>query len=208
VIGGGPAGLAAARNRKAAPAACPCTREADSIGSRWRHHYDRLHLHTTRRMSALPGLASPTGLRPLGVARRLRPLPGELRQASRPRARARDHRESRRPRGRTLAAAHVKGGDRGPVRRRGRRLQQRPIHPAWPGRDAFGSTVLHSQNYRNGSEYKGKRVLVVGSGNTGAEIATDLVEHGAEVWWSFRTSPTIPARALRLGSRPRASGSC
>jgi len=70
-----------------------------------------------------------------------------------------------------------------------------PFIPAWPGRDAFGTTVLHSQNYRNGSEYKGKRVLVVGSGNTGAEIATDLVEHGAEVWWSFRTSPTILPRA-------------
>jgi cation diffusion facilitator CzcD-associated flavoprotein CzcO len=41
------------------------------------------------------------------------------------------------------------------------------------------SEILHSRWYKNGIPYKGKRCLVVGSGNSGAEIALDLVEHGA-----------------------------
>ncbi|WP_407643910.1 NAD(P)/FAD-dependent oxidoreductase [Enemella dayhoffiae] len=54
---------------------------------------------------------------------------------------------------------------------------------------------MHASTYRNGSAYAGKRVLVVGMGNTGAEIATDLHEHGASrVWISVRTSPWILAR--------------
>ena len=33
--------------------------KSGSVGASWRGHYDRLHLHTTRRLSALPGLAMP-----------------------------------------------------------------------------------------------------------------------------------------------------
>jgi cation diffusion facilitator CzcD-associated flavoprotein CzcO len=48
-------------------------------------------------------------------------------------------------------------------------------------------------------------VLVAGSGNSGAEIATDLVEHGAEVYWSFRTAPNIVPRSV-LGVATQALG--
>jgi cation diffusion facilitator CzcD-associated flavoprotein CzcO len=53
----------------------------------------------------------------------------------------------------------------------------------------------HSVTYRNASPYVGKRVLVVGAGNSGAEIATDLVENGAAfVAVSVRTPPPIVPR--------------
>jgi putative flavoprotein involved in K+ transport len=59
VIGAGPAGLAVAgalamRGRRAVV----LERSAD-VGSSWRGHYDRLRLHTTRRLSGLPGLPIP-----------------------------------------------------------------------------------------------------------------------------------------------------
>src|SRR5436190_14559903 len=47
--------------------------------------------------------------------------------------------------------------------------------------EAYTGEVLHSSAYRNGDRWKGKHVLVVGAGNSGAEIALDLVEHGARV---------------------------
>src|SRR4051794_27378483 len=55
VIGAGPAGLAAAATLQAegVPAV---VLERESVGSSWRKHYDRLHLHTVRWLSALPGL--------------------------------------------------------------------------------------------------------------------------------------------------------
>src|SRR5205807_1824066 len=71
-----------------------------------------------------------------------------------------------------------------------------PHMPAWPGRDQFRGEIAHSQRYRNGARLEGKRVLVVGTGNSGAEIAIDLAEHGAEVSWSVRTPPTILPRAV------------
>ena len=54
-----------------------------------------------------------------------------------------------------------------------------PVLPELAGRGRFAGSIIHSRDYRNPSAWQGRRVLVVGMGNTGAEIALDLVEHGA-----------------------------
>ena len=59
IIGGGPAGLAAAATLKPLGLRVRVLEKAGAIGARWRGHYDRLHLHTTRSLSGLPGLAIP-----------------------------------------------------------------------------------------------------------------------------------------------------
>jgi putative flavoprotein involved in K+ transport len=70
-----------------------------------------------------------------------------------------------------------------------------PVIPDWPGRAAYGGSLIHSVDYRSGRGYAGQRVLVIGSGNSGAEIAADLVEHGAAfVAISIRTPPPIVPR--------------
>jgi cation diffusion facilitator CzcD-associated flavoprotein CzcO len=61
-----------------------------------------------------------------------------------------------------------------------------PFAPTWPGIESFGAPIVHSSRYANGAAWKGKRVLVVGFGNSGGEIAIDLCEHGAQ--------PTIAVR--------------
>ncbi|KAM0933130.1 putative indole-3-pyruvate monooxygenase [Dioscorea sansibarensis] len=48
------------------------------------------------------------------------------------------------------------------------------VVPEFPGIESFAGQVIHSMVYRNGSNYKGKDVLVVGCGNSGMEIALDL----------------------------------
>jgi indole-3-pyruvate monooxygenase len=50
-----------------------------------------------------------------------------------------------------------------------------------PGIDSFGGSIVHASLYRNAAPYAGKRTLVVGCGNSGAEIALDLAEHGVDV---------------------------
>eukprot|EP01045_Picozoa_sp_COSAG04_P016949 COSAG04_NODE_1461_length_6618_cov_2.665439_5_plen_498_part_00 len=58
-----------------------------------------------------------------------------------------------------------------------------PHLPRLPGEAEFksaGGELLHSRHYTTGERFRGKRVAVVGSGNSGAEICVDLVEHGAE----------------------------
>jgi putative flavoprotein involved in K+ transport len=70
-----------------------------------------------------------------------------------------------------------------------------PLVPDWPGRESFTGELIHSSAYRNPEPYRGRDVLVVGSGNSGAEIAADLVEGGAGyVWNSIRTPPNIVRR--------------
>lgn len=70
-----------------------------------------------------------------------------------------------------------------------------PRIPALPGLEDYTGAFTHSVNYRNASNYVGKRVLVVGAGNSGAEIATHLVEQGASfVAISIRTPPPVVPR--------------
>jgi cation diffusion facilitator CzcD-associated flavoprotein CzcO len=54
----------------------------------------------------------------------------------------------------------------------------------------FRGTVLHSSQYRDGEDWSGKRALVIGTGNSGHDIAQDLFSSGAEVTLVQR-SPTM-----------------
>ncbi len=56
-----------------------------------------------------------------------------------------------------------------------------PVIPKLPGLDAFGGTVLHSGAYTDGAAWKGRRALVLGTGNSGHDVAQDLHASGAEV---------------------------
>ena len=59
IIGAGPAGLATAASLRTQGLEAVILDKAEAVGSVWRRHYDRLHLHTDRSHSALPGLAMP-----------------------------------------------------------------------------------------------------------------------------------------------------
>ncbi len=59
-----------------------------------------------------------------------------------------------------------------------------PFQPALPG--PFGGTVLHSAQYKSPEQLRGQRVLVVGCGNSGADIAVDAVRSAASVDLSVR----------------------
>jgi cation diffusion facilitator CzcD-associated flavoprotein CzcO len=72
-----------------------------------------------------------------------------------------------------------------------------PVTPAWPGQDLFHGTIRHSASYREGEPFRGRNVLVVGIGNTGAEIALDLAEHGAQPTISVRSPVVVVPRDYR-----------
>ena len=59
VVGAGPAGLAVAAALKAKGRRPLVIEKATQVGASWRDHYERLHLHTVKSLSALPGLAFP-----------------------------------------------------------------------------------------------------------------------------------------------------
>ncbi len=55
---------------------------------------------------------------------------------------------------------------------------------------------MHSAQYRNGAPWRGRRVLVIGFGNSGGEIAVDLREHGAAPTLSIRGAVNVIPRDL------------
>jgi len=195
VIGAGPAGLASAAMLQRVGVETLVVDRADSVGHSWRGHYDRLRLHTVRWLSHLPGFRIP---RRCGrwVARDdvVRYLEAyavrhglEIRLGT---AVDRIDRDGDRWRVRTstgdLDAAYV-------VVATGH--NHTPVLPDWPGAEGFTGELLHASAYRTGAAYAGRSVLVVGSGNTGTEIAVDLVDNGtADVAISVRTPPHIVLR--------------
>ena len=66
-----------------------------------------------------------------------------------------------------------------------------PNIPAWPCQDSFRGEIRHSSTYLNGVPYRGKRVLVVGFGNSGGEIAIDLWENGATPAMAVRSPVNV-----------------
>ena len=62
--------------------------------------------------------------------------------------------------------------------------------PNIPTLDKFQGRVVHSSEYQDSNEYTGKKAIVIGTGNSGHDIAQDLYSSGAEVTMVQR-SPTL-----------------
>jgi cation diffusion facilitator CzcD-associated flavoprotein CzcO len=71
-----------------------------------------------------------------------------------------------------------------------------PRVPNVPGRDRFAGRVIHSAEYRRPAGYQGRRVLVVGVGNSGGEIGSELANAGARVTVAVRSGANVVPREL------------
>jgi cation diffusion facilitator CzcD-associated flavoprotein CzcO len=196
IIGAGPAGLACAMTMRAAGLKVAVLEKADAVGSAWRRHYDRLHLHTDRRHSGLPGMAMPKSY-----------------PAYPSRAQMVDYLESYAARfgldpafnttvsklrrdGAQWRAETSHGAFSAPVMVVATGMAETPYRPVWPGSDDYRGLVLHSSEYRNPQPFAGQRVLVVGFGNSGGEIALDLANAGVDVTLAVRGPVQIIPRDL------------
>ena len=195
VIGAGPAGLAVAACLARQGVRAEIIERSDAVGSSWRNHYRRLRLHTVRQHSALPHLPFPED-HPRYVAReqvvdylaryaeqfQLRPWFGEEAQAI---VREQGQWLTRCRSGRSFLTRNV-------VLATG--ANGRANRPAFPGQDSYQGRIQHSEAYRDAEPFMGQRVLVVGMGNTGAEIALDLAQNGAHATLSVRSPVNIVRR--------------
>lgn len=200
IVGAGAAGLstAGALSRRGIDALV--LDRDDQIGGSWARRYERLHLHTIRRFSGLAHCSIPSSYpRYLSKDEYARYLADYARRLSL-RVSLQEGVVAIRPAADSSRRWEVETSQRTVgtdvvIVATGHYTV--PRIPSWEGIDSFGGRLLHSAEYRSGREFAGLRALVVGLGNSGAEIATDLVEQGAaSVAVAVRTPPPIVTREL------------
>lgn len=194
VIGASAAGLAAAACLQQRGVPVEVLEASDSVGVTWRHHYDRLHLHTPKSSSALPGLPMPSWWPRYpsrdDVVRYLEKYAQV--QGIHPHFGQRVTRVEQQDGGWVVTTADREWHATNVVIATG--AARIPVRPSWPGMDDYQGDVLHSSEYRNGEPWRGKPAVVVGFGNSACEQAIDLVEHGAHPTLSVRSAVNVVKR--------------
>jgi indole-3-pyruvate monooxygenase len=196
VVGAGPAGLGTSAELRRRGVDHMVLERGGEVGYTWANLYDSLRLHTGKHMSHLPGARFPRGT-PLFPSRgdfveylqsyaTRNALPVDLRSC--------------------VSAAWRDGDDwrlqtvRGELRARtlvwATGIVSSPRIPAIRGREQFRGRVMHSVEYRRPDGFAGRRVLVVGVGNSGGEIATELARARAKVTIAVRSGANVIPREI------------
>ncbi len=192
IVGAGPAGLATAASLKRCGIPYRLLERGDSLGHSWVNLYDSLRLHTGKHLSHLPGyrFAAGTSLFPsreefvrylgdyarhFGIAVETgKDVAGVTKAA----------------RGWRITTADGESHDASSlVMSTG--IITNPKVPSLSGQDRFRGRVLHSVEYRKPNEFIGRRVLVVGVGNSGGEIGAELAHAGAHVTVLVRSGANV-----------------
>lgn len=199
VVGAGPSGLSAAACFTKQSIPYTILEREDCFASLWKKYsYDRLHLHLKKHFCELPHKPFPPSspsyvpkeqflkylddyvshFRITPLYRRTVELAVYDEGAKRWRVKAKNGEsgEVEEYAGRFLVVATGETTD--------------PFVPEVEGLSGFPGKVIHSTGFKSGKGFEGEHVLVVGSGNSGMEIALDLVNHGARTSIVVR-SPVI-----------------
>jgi indole-3-pyruvate monooxygenase len=194
IIGAGPAGLATAACLRARAVPFDIIEKDSTVASSWRARYERLRLHTVKHSSGLPMMPFPREY-PRYVPRDLMirylqdyaerfDLRPRFNQTVRSVRRADDGWFVKTDDGLRCVRTVVVATGYSAV----------PHLPSIEGSDRFAGPMLHSSSYVNARPFEGRSVLVVGLGNSGAEIALDLAENGAQTTLSVRAATYLARR--------------
>jgi len=174
IVGAGPAGLATSYELRRRGIGHVVLHRGGQVGATWADLYDSLVLHTGRHMSHLPGMRIPRSV-PLFPPREafLHYLGDYARRFDLPIRTGVDVSGAVRRGGHWMLTTSGCGIEaKALVMATG--IVASPNVPAFEGREVYGGRLLHSADYRRPADVPGKTVLVVGAGNSGGEIASEL----------------------------------
>jgi len=192
VIGGGQAGLATAYFLRRAGLDYLVLDNQSAPGGAWRHTWDSLHLFSPAQWSSLPGWQMP-------VTHDTYPSRNEIIHYL-ARYEERYHIPVRRP-VHVKTVSRVQGGllvstdhgewiARAVVSATGN--WSAPYVPDYPGREIFRGRQMHSAQYRNSDDLRGQSVLVVGGGNSGAQILAEVSTICDVTWVTLQEPVFLP----------------
>ena len=196
IVGASVSGLASAACLQKQGVEHTIIEKTNSIATPWRNHYQRLHLHTNKRISNLPykkfGHAVPRypsrqqvvdyleeyqksfGITPLfnTEAKKIKKVSNDwITETSTG----------------IFKSKYV-------IIATGAFTKPKPVH--FKGMETFPGKILHSYEYKTGTDFEGQKVLVVGFGNSACEIAIDLYEQGARPSMSVRSPVNVIPRVV------------
>lgn len=196
VIGAGQAGLASGYHLRQRGARFLVLDGAAGIGESWRRRWDSLRLFTPARYNALPGMPFPGSPYALPVKEEVATYLEDYAAHFELPIRLNTRVASLEATGNGFVVAT----DAGPFSARSvivaTGAYHRPYIPAFAGELAPSLAQLHSSEYRNPHELPPGDVLVVGAGNSGAQIAAEMAAAGRRTWLSGRDTGAIPRRLL------------
>lgn len=196
IVGASAAGLACAAHLSKRNIDYKIFEKHEYVAHAWRNHYDRLHLHTNKSSSELPFAKFPktTPKYPsknqvvkylenycttMGIEPAFNTTVNKIFRKE---------------------ASWITNTDKGSIESKNLIIctgnTNIPKSISKPGLETFPGKKIHSSKYRNGKELKGKRVLVVGFGNSACEIAICLHEHGAFPALSVRSEVNVIPRDI------------
>jgi len=194
IIGAGPAGLAVAARMRQQQIPFKIIEQQNTIAYTWKNHYDRLQLHTVKQLSALPYIPFPVDY-PTYVPREkvvsylenyakhfnIEPIfSTSLKKIEHHNGHWFVHTNAAPFEAKSIVLATG--------------INRIANIPAWKGQHLFKGNIVHSKIYKNPKPYLNAKVLVVGMGNTGAEIALDLAEHRVDTSIAVRSPVNILPR--------------
>jgi cation diffusion facilitator CzcD-associated flavoprotein CzcO len=191
IIGAGPSGLSIAGRLSKLGIPFILLEKSENVGNEWRNHYDRLRLHTDKVHSALPHLSFPTDF-PTFVPKDqyIQYLESYIEHFKIQPIYKQEVVDITKKEG----IWHVKTTSEEFLAENvivSTGYNRVPKIPHFINDVLFEGEIIHSNLYKNGKCYAGQNVLVVGYGNSGAEIALDLYESGAKTFVSIRNPVNI-----------------
>jgi putative flavoprotein involved in K+ transport len=194
VIGGGQAGLSVGYHLTRHGIPFVILEANERIGDTWRRRWDSLRLFTPARFDGLDGMPFPAGAHDFPTKDEM----GAYLEAY-------AERFALPVRTGVRVDRVARAGDRYLVSAGERHFEaehvvvamasfQAPRIPPFASALAPGIVQLHSRDYRRPSQLRPGAVLVVGAGNSGAEIAIELARAGRTVWLSGRGTGQVPFR--------------
>ncbi|HSK40289.1 MAG TPA: ArsO family NAD(P)H-dependent flavin-containing monooxygenase [Arenibaculum sp.] len=195
VIGGGQAGLAVGWYLRRTGIPFVILDGETAPGGAWRHAWESLRLFSPAMWSSLPGWQMPGG------DRKADDYPGrddvidyltqyERRYALPVERPVEVGKVVRAPGGFRIETDAGDSTARAVVNATG--TWRAPHVPALPGADRFGGRQVHSSRYRNAAPFTGERVLVVGGGNSGAQILAEVSQVADTIWVTERPPVFLP----------------
>lgn len=195
IVGGGPAGLACAAMLGKLGRTSLVFEKGKEPAASWRRHYDRLHLHSHKMHSGLPGQPMPRNYPKYPSRHQVLNYLEKYASANRIDMRCGERAETIRKQDlwkietaeKTYEAKNV-------VVATG--LAHIPRSPRYEGREVFSGKIIHSSEFKNAKALDAKRVLVVGFGNSAGEIALECAEAGLGTGLSVRSPVNVIPREM------------